>query len=72
MRTLRIHSSNCSLAGSCVLVPLIYEGDAPQGQGESESLKNRAFYAIYSPRPCFASATPLINEGGKGVCLSAR
>ena len=24
-------------------------------------------YRIYSPRPRYASATPLINEGGKGV-----
>ena len=27
---------NFSLSGRCVLVPRIYEGDAPKGQGESE------------------------------------
>ena len=63
---------NCSLAGSCVLVPRIYEGDAPKGQGESEYTENEAYYAAYSPRPRFASATPLINEGGKRVCVTAR
>ena len=60
--------SNFSLSVSCVLVPRIYEGDAPKGQGESEYTENGAFYAVYSPRPRFASATPLINEGGKRVC----
>ena len=33
-------------------------GDAPKGQGGVRITKN-----IYSPRPRFASATPLINEG---------
>ena len=33
-------------------------GDAPKGQGGVCITKN-----IYSPRPRFASATPLINEG---------
>ena len=59
---------NCSVSGSFVLVPRIYEGDAPKGQGESEYTENGACYAVYSPRPRFASATPLINEGGKRVC----
>ena len=63
---------NFSLSGRCVLVPRIYEGDAPKGQGESEYTENGACYAVYSPRPRFASATPLINEGGKSVCVTAR
>ena len=40
-------------------------GDAPEGQGGV-----RITVPAYSPRPRFASATPLINEGGKGVCIS--
>ena len=40
---------NCNLSGSCVLVPRIYEGDAPKGQGESEYTENGAFNAVYSP-----------------------
>ena len=50
----------------------MYEGDAPKGLGESEYIENGAIYAVYSPRPRFASATPLINEGGKRVCVTAR
>ena len=53
-----LRTVNCSLAGSCVLVPRIYEGDAPKGQGESEYTENGACYAVYSPRPRFASAPP--------------
>ena len=64
--------TNCSLSVICVLVPCIYEGDAPKGQGESEYIENGAIYAVYSPRPRFASATPLINEVGRSVCVTAR
>ena len=43
------------------LAPLIYEGGRPEGAGGSPYHNKN----IYSPRPRYASATPLINEGGQ-------
>ena len=62
--------SGCSLMGRCILVPRIYEGDAPKGQGESEYTKTMVLRHILPPAS-LRFGHPLINEWGKGTCGTA-